>query len=345
MKQPTQKDVAKRAGVSRSTVSIVLNGQNDLKIPISTETRQRVMDAIAALGYEPNSDAKSLRSGKTKTFGVLFPTLENPYFAQMLNGIQSEAQTAGYSLHLSQSFESPEQETLSFTELVQHQTDGFILLTSIELLPSKTFKRIQKSGLPFAVISNVGVEFDQVLNGYSDGTHQLLEHFVALGHQRIGFVYGVAIDRLGYDRLYPYYESLKALGLPRDDSLVERCGYTMEEGYHAAQRLLCRENRPTALLVINDYLAIAVMRAVTDLGLNIPTDVSVASFDDIPFANYTIPRLTTVSTFPEQNGRDVVKLVLNRLKEPNRPRTVIPSGSKVIIRESTGPVPTHIRDT
>ena len=343
MKQPTQKDVAKRAGVSRSTVSYVLNDQNDLKIAISPETRQRVMDAIVALGYEPDSRAQSLRSGKTKTFGVLIPTFENPYFAQMLNGIQLEAQSAGYSLHLSQSFESPEQEHLSLTELVQHPADAFIVVTSFELVPLKTFKRIEKSGVPVAAISLTNLNIDHVLNGYAEGTRSLMEYLIALGHRRIGFIYGVAVEEQGYDRLPTYYQVLQEAGVPRDESLVERCGYNVEDGYQAALRSLSRENRPTALLVINDYLAIGVMRAAFDLGLDVPADVSIASFDDIPFAQYTVPRLTTVSTFPEQNGRDVVRLVLARLADPHAPHTVIPSGSKVHIRESTGVAPTQLR--
>src|SRR5512146_2239563 len=124
MKRPTQKDVALRAGVSRATVSFVLNDQTDLKVPISAETRQRVLSAIAELGYEPDARAQSLRRGHTKIIGVIFPIIENPSFWQMLTGIASEIQAAGYSLHLSQHPMHPDQESSTLRELMQQRVDG-----------------------------------------------------------------------------------------------------------------------------------------------------------------------------------------------------------------------------
>src|SRR5262249_33882273 len=132
---------------------------------------------------------------------------------------------------------------------------------------------------------------------------------------------------------------LAEAGLPVDTSLIVECGDTLEDGYQAAHRLLSRPDRPTALLSINDLLAIAIIRAVTDLGLKIPEDVSVASFDNIPFADYTVPRLTTVSGHTEQSGRDAVRLLLRRLIQPDDPRETVAAQTQLIIRESTGPVP------
>jgi LacI family transcriptional regulator len=339
MKRSTQKDVARKAGVSRSTVSYVLNDQTGQKIPISPETRQRVLDAIAELGYEPDTLAQSLRRGKTQTIGVLFPILQNPYFWQLLYGISSEAYTAGYSLHLSQSVQTPEQESHSLKELTRHRVDGFIFVFGFKPLSSQVLKQLHKSSRPIVEITATTSEFDHVLNGYADGTRALMAHLFELGHRRIGFVYGVAEVTQGYDRLLTYHQVLRDTGLSVDDTLVQMCGFTMEDGYQAAHRLLNRPDRPTAILVINDLLGMAVVRAAADLGLNIPGDVSVASFDDIPFVSYTVPRLTTVSSQPEQNGQAAVRLLLNRLNEPDRPRQVITFGSQLIIRESTGPVP------
>ena len=121
--------------------------------------------------------------------------------------------------------------------------------------------------------------------------------------------------------------------------LEAHCGDTLEDGYRAAYTLLSRPDRPSALLVINDMLAIAVIRAALDLGLRIPDDLSVASFDDIPFADYTYPRLTTVSGEAEQSGRNAVRLLLERLAQPNLPLQSITADVRLIIRESTGPAP------
>src|SRR5215510_14405296 len=141
MSRPRQIDVARKAGVSRATVSYVVNGQTNPKIPISPETRQRVLHAIAELGYEPDASAQSLRRGNTKTVGVLFPILQNPFFWQLLYGIASELQAAGYSLHLSQSPTDSDKESHSIRELAQYRFDGFILLSPINSLPPKLSKQ------------------------------------------------------------------------------------------------------------------------------------------------------------------------------------------------------------
>ena len=337
MRRPTQTDVARKAGVSRATVSYVLNNQNGQKIPISSETRQRVLGVIAELGYEPDARAQSLRGGSTKTIGVLFPILQNPFFWQLLYGISSELETAGYSLHLSQSPVDPDQEIHSKRALAQYRVDGFILLG--DLLSTELSRQLNKFGRPIVSISSVDSEMDHVLHSYADGTRALMNLLFELGHRRIGFVYGVAGRIQALDRLLVYRQVLTEYGLPVDDSLVPECGDTLGDGYQAAYRLLSRPDRPTAVLAINDLLGVAVIRAAIDLGLRIPDDVSIASFDDIPFASYTVPRLTTVSGQTEQSGRDAVKLLLQRLNQPDIPVQVITAKPHLIIRESTGPAP------
>jgi LacI family transcriptional regulator len=335
MKRPTQKDVALRAGVSRSTVSYVLNDQTHLKIPISAETRQRVLNAIAELGYEPDARAQSLRRGNTKTVGVIFPTIQNPFFWQILSGISSELQPAGYSVYLSL---HPEQKIRAFQELVQQRVDGFILLASVKRLSPVFTEYLRKSGRPAVEITATEAEFDHVAHSYASGTRALMAHLLELGHRRIGFIYGVAEEVQGLDRLLTYRQVLQEAGLSGNDPFEVHCGVTLEDAYQAAYMVLSRPDRPTALLVINDMLAIAVMRAASDLGLTIPCDLSVAGFDDIPFASYTSPRLTTVSGQAEQSGRDAVRLLLRRFEEPDLPRQVTMSDIQLIVRESTGPV-------
>lgn len=339
MRRPRQVDVARLAGVSRATVSYVLNAQTDQRIPISAETRQRVFDAVSELGYEIDARAQSLRSGDTRTLGVLLPIYENPYFWQILRGISSEAEAAGYSLLLSHSSLTPEQESLSLRELAQRRVDGFLLLIGFKLLPAQIYEHLLRLNAPVVEITAIGSEFDYVRTGYVEGTEALLSHLFELGHRRIGFVYGVADVTQGYDRLLTYRQVFNNAGLPLDESLILECGPLIDDGYQAALSLLKRPDRPTALLAINDLQAMAVIRAAADLGLNIPGDLSLASFDDIPFAGYTVPRLTTVTTYPEQNGRDAVRLLLRRLNEPDRPQEIVIPGWQLIIRESTGPAP------
>ncbi|MBI1280086.1 MAG: LacI family DNA-binding transcriptional regulator [Anaerolineaceae bacterium] len=335
MKRPTQKDVAQRAGVSRSTVSYVLNDQNDLKIPISDETRQRVMQAMLDLGYEPDARAQSLRRGDTNIVGVIIPVIQNPFFWQILSGISEGLQESGYSLHLSHHPLDMQQEANTIRELTHQPVDGFILLAAVQYLLPRLTDYLRKSGRPIVEITGSKAEFDHVLHSYSSGTHVLLDHLIKLGHRRIGFVYGITKDVQGFDRLLIYREILAEMGL---EPYETHCSESLEGAYQAAYALLQREDRPTALLVINDMLAIAVMRAANDLGLNIPGDLSVAGFDDIPFANYTIPRLTTVSGKSEESGRDAVRLLLRRFEEPDRHQQVVTTKVQLIVRESTGPI-------
>lgn len=337
MKRPTQKDVAQRAGVSRSTVSYVLNDQNDLKIPISDETRQRVMQAMTDLGYEPDARAQSLRRGDTNIVGVIIPVIQNPFFWQIISGISEGLQENGYSLHLTHHPLDLQQEANTIRELTHQPVDGFILLAAARYLLPRLTDYLRKSGRPIVEITGSKAEFDHVLHSYSSGTRALMAHLLELGHKRIGFIYGITNEVQGFDRLIIYREVMQEAGLSDMHALETHCEETMEDAYRAAYALLSSKNRPTALLVINDMLAIAVMRAASDLGLVVPRDLSVASFDDIPFSNYTLPRLTTVSGKSEESGREAVRLLLNRFAEPDLPPQVVSAGVQLIIRESTGP--------
>jgi LacI family transcriptional regulator len=338
MKRPTQVDVAQLAGVSRATVSYVLNNNTDKRIPISAETRQRVLDAIAKLGYEVDARAQALRSGDTKTIGVLLPLYENPYFWQILRGISAEAEAAGYSLLLAHNSVTPEQENQSVREIAEQRVDGLVMLIGFKLLPEQVIHQLRSSSRPIVEISATASEFDYVHQDYGAGTLALMSHLIELGHRRIGFIYGVTVLSQGYDRLIPYRRALEKAELPYDESLVYQCGQLMDDGYEAAHHLLSQPRRPTALLAINDLLAISAIRAANDLGLHVPNDVSIAGFDNIPFSRFSVPRITSVSGQPEQNGRDAVRLLLKRLHNPNRPHEVVTAGWELHIRESTGPV-------
>lgn len=334
-------DVARLAGVSRATVSYVINGKDTLGVPISGETRQRVLNAVDELGYVINAGAQALRSGDTRTIGVLVPVDENPFFWKILNGISEEAKDAGYSLLLARNSLTPEQENQSVKELAEQRVDGMILLIEFKALPDQIIEQLRKSGRPIVEISSTDSEFDLIHQGYGAGTQALMSYLFELGHRRIGFIYGVKLAIQGLDRLNAYRQALQEADIPFSQNLVVQCGPSMEEGYQAARQLLGQTHRPTAILAINDLLGVAAIRAAVDLGLRVPDDVSIASFDDIPFANFIVPRLTTVAGDPEQNGRDAVRLLLKRLRKPTRPRDVIAANWQLHIRESTGPVPSR----
>lgn len=344
-KRPTQLDVARIAGVSRATVSYVLNGQADGRVPISPETRARVLQAVEELGYEPDAGAQALRSGSTKTIGLIMPDLHNPHFWENAGGIEQEARAAGYRLLFSSMDLNAEYGADVFRDLSGRRIDALMLMGSLvdqSAAAQQVLKRSLKRGLPIVEITDRAEHeyvVDSVIADYRAATQEAMTHLLALGHRRIGLVHGVAQPEMALDRLQSYRASLLAAGLPAEHELIVDCGPTIEDGYQAVLRLLAAPTRPTALLAINDLLAIGVLRAAGDLGLRVPADLSLVGFDDIPAARYLVPRLTTASKDAVWMGREAVRLALGRIQEPNRPQQTIRIATQFVIRESTGPAP------
>jgi LacI family transcriptional regulator len=341
MNRPTQVDVAQRAGVSRATVSYVLNGLTEGRVPISDETRQRVLDAIEELGYEPDARAQALRSGNTNTIALIIPDLRNPHFCEYATGVEEAARAAGYHLLLSSTSLSDEYAVDIFKDLARRRFDGLIITGSFILKSAEAqtiLARIRKRNLP-VVEMNEFYGVDSASSDYREATTEVVSYLLSLGHRRIGFVYGVADHELGLDRLQPFQESLNHAVITIGPELIVECGPTSEDGYQAAMKLLKLPNRPTAIIAINDLLAISTIRAAGDLGLRVPDDLSVVGFDNIPMANYLVPRLTTVTKDAYTAGRNAFEMLLARIQNPDLPRQVLHLPAKLIIRESTGPAP------
>lgn len=346
MKRPSQVDVARLAGVSRATVSYVVNNQTDGRIPISEETRQRVEEAITNLGYVPDASARALRSGSSKTIGLIIPDIHNPHFWQVADGVEQEADAAGYHILLSSI--PPENKFAEdiFKSLSNRRIDGLVMIPSFiyqSEKAQKTLAHLLERRFPIVgMMAERGDMFrniDRVISDYRDVTTDVMTHLLSLGHQRIGLIYGIAVPNLGTDRLFAYQESLRVAGLPVDPGLVVECGPTIEDSYQATLQLLKLPSRPTALLAINDLLAVGALRAIKDLGLDVPRDISLFGYDDMPMSQYLVPRLSTASKDGEKMGREAIRLLLARLQDPGRPPQQVKLPARLILRESTGPAP------
>ncbi|MBN2005750.1 MAG: LacI family DNA-binding transcriptional regulator [Anaerolineae bacterium] len=354
MKRPTQVDVARLAGVSTATVSYVVNGLADGRVPISKETRQRVLDAIEELGYEPDARAQALRSGNTQTVGFILPDIHNPHFWQTADGVEQELRAAGYHMLLSSADLDPDHGESIFKELARQRTDGLILMSAFIFQSEGTQKilaQLLKQRFPVAKIGEHPT-IDCVVSNYHAATREAMAYLLSLRHRRIGLIYGVRpswdtsgatdlpVDAAGgVDRLQGYQDSLREAGLPVDPELILVCGSTIEDGYQAALQLLRLPARPTALLAINDLLAIGALRAASDLGLHVPTDLSLVGYDDLPLSSYITPRLTTSTKDMVRVGREAVKLLLARIQDPDRPYQRVDVQAQFIVRESTAPAP------
>jgi LacI family transcriptional regulator len=353
MKRPTQADVARKAGVSRATVSYVINNITGGKVPISEETRQRVLEAVEELGYEPDARAQALRSGRTKAIGLIVLDIRNPHFWEVAYGAEQEAHASGYHCILSNADLNPEYGKDAFKDLSSRRIDGLILMGAFFQSEKvrRTLTQLAKRRFPIVKLGE-HPDMDCVVAAYDQVTEEVISYLLSLQHRRIGFIYGTvpcgeSLPTAGLpiefeggpDRLLPYQDSLRAAGLPVDQELIVTCEPTIEDGYQAALKLLKLPARPTALIAISDLLAIGALRAAGDLGLRVPTDLSLVGYDDIRLANYLMPRLTTSSKDAASVGREAVKLLLARIQEPNRPRQRVDIPARLIIRESTGPAP------
>lgn len=348
MKRPTQADVAKLAGVSRAVVSYVLNDRTEGRIAITPETRRRVLAAIGQLGYQPDAAAQSLRLGRTHSVGVLIPDAHNPHYWQIVQGVESEAQARGYDLFLSSTSLDPDRELAAVRALMRGRIDGLILILTYRGLLDPELQMLAHTRNPLVLVgASPGSECrcDMVTPGLASGAPEMMRYLIGLGHRRIGFIFGVAAPELGADRLDAYRRELAAAGEPVDESLIVRCGPRLEDGYRTALRLLDRNPRPTALLAINDYLAFGVLRACAERGLRVPEDISVAGFDDIESSSYLVPALTTVRTNAEEIGRSAMRLLLERMQQPDETCRQMYVPAELAVRGSTGPVAHQQPDT
>jgi len=344
MKRPTQVDVAKLAGVSRATVSYVLNDVADSYVAITEETRQRVLKAAAELGYQPDAMAQSLRSGMTNTIGLLIPDMHNPHYWQIAYGVEQEVRSKGFDVMLMSASLNPDYELHSVQTLARRRIDGLILLLTFFDHVQSEVDRLVQQRKPLVLIGTSASKIDMARTSFKEGAVEAMKHLLQLGHRRIGLVYGIGgvgvpYPDQGNDRLVAYRQGLQSVGLTTDESLIQYCGTTLNEGYKAATNLLKREIPPTAIIVINDMLAIGVMRAIYDYHLRIPEDVSIVSFDDIDVAAYVQPPLTTVHVDGEALGRAASQLIFRRLENPTLPPQEIFISSQLVIRGTTGPAP------
>jgi LacI family transcriptional regulator len=322
----------------------VVNGITDSRVPISDDTRQRVLEAVDELGYVPDARAQSLRSGDTNTIGLIIPDIRNPHFWEHAEGVEQEARASGYQLLLSDTALNSEYAEDIFKDLSRRRIDGLILMGAFidhSEAARNILTTLLKRRLPIVEISDHHVDYnvDLVVSDYRAATQEVMTYLLSLQHRQIGMIYGVATPVLAEDRLQPYQESLEASGLPVNQDLIARCGPTIEDGYQAALQLLQLPTRPTALIAINDLLAIGALRAAGDLGLHIPVDLSLVGFDDIHMSKYLVPRLTTVAKDSVGVGQAAVKQLLARINEPDLPRQKISLPPSLVIRESTGPAP------
>ncbi len=315
----TIRDVATRAGVSPSTVSHVINGTRQ----VSAATRQRVTQAMEALDYKPNRLARSLRSRRTQTLGVLLPNNTNPFFALVLGGIEAAAYDRGYNVILGNANDDPRRELDYLDILLSRQVDGIVLVSTGAHRAALDF--LKARGTPVVMVDRSPGEgyadwpIDTVFAENEQGGCLATEYLIGLGHRRIGCISGPSLLNSSAARVDGYRRALAEAGLAADEGLIVDGDFQHEGGYRACRALLAQPERPTALFVCNDLMAVGALCAIHEAGLRVPDDLSVVGFDDIPLASFTVPRLTTIAQPAHDLGGQAVQLLLQRLLDRETP--------------------------
>jgi LacI family transcriptional regulator len=344
MKRPTQSDVARVAGVSRATVSYVLNDRSDGLIPITEQTRQRVLQAAENLGYAPNALARSLRTGESRTIGFLMPAMHNPHYWEILEGAEEEITAQGYHLALVTSNLDPKRERRCLQSLFQQRLDGVILMPTFVDTFADEMAALSDRNSPVVFITPVDGA-DWVFPDIRSGAAAMMDYLLDLGHRRIAFVNGVARRRLSQPREDVYLAKLAEAGLPPMPDYTRHCGHLVNDAYQETMHLLGMPTPPTAIWAVNDLLAVGVLRAIQERGMRVPDDIAVAGFDDIDLAQHIYPPLTTVHMPATAMGRRAAEFLFERLEDPEADTQQELMPMYLVVRQSTaGPRVTQAAD-
>lgn len=323
-------DVARRAGVSVSTVSHVLNETRY----VSEELRQRVLSAAGELGYQPNALARSLRIKRSHTIGMILPDNTNPYFAEIARSIEDASRRQGYSTILCNTDGDPAKELTYIQVLLEKQVDGIILVsaggtgTQNALLQNSIAVVMVDRADPLLYCDSVQV--DNVQGGWL-----ATRHLLDLGHRRIPCLAGPSTVVPSDGRVLGYRNAMCEAPDAQTHIRVLKGDFRADSGYELTRMLLDETPMPTAIFACNDLMAIGAMRAIQERGLCVPHDISVVGFDDITLSRYITPPLTTIAQPKYKMGQLALQLLLERINEKKLPIRFPVLECELIVRAST----------
>lgn len=325
-------DVAAHAGVSRATVSLVLR-----KSPlVKAETRAKVEEAMAGLGYVYNRSAANLRSGASRTVGLVLCEITTPNFAQLTAGIDEVLGTEGYMAFIGNAAEDAARQREVLVRMQEHGVDGLVVVAS-ENTRADALEEGACARMPCVLAQRrvEGFPADYVGPDYGAGMELITEHLIALGHRNIAFIGGVRRIAPLAERMAGFHRALRRHRL-KSGAVVPCAVIDRSSGYTAARELLAKGDIPSAIVCYNDVVAFGVMLALDERGLVPGRDVAVVGCDDVDEAGLHRPALTTFTTDPRVVGREAARLLLRRIAHPERPREEIIIPPRLVIRQSCG---------
>jgi LacI family transcriptional regulator len=335
-------DIAHRAGVSRSTVSRVINDDEY----VSEDTRRKVKSIIEELGYSPNLSARMLRTQRTQVIGVVFPhTFRNVfaaadphYFATLMQGIAITAQQRDYAPVLWIGYSDEAADSFYRRVCQSRLMDGLIIVASVET-EYTLIRNLLKNDTLFVMIGRP-LRFANEINYVSvdnvQAAKQAVQHLLKLGRRRIATLSGDLTNADAQDRLTGYQEMLRAAGIPVDERLAVGGAFTRESGYFGMQRMLAQGLEVDGVFAASDVIALGAIQAIQEAGLRVPEDISVIGFDDLPLAQQSEPQLTTIQQPIAQKAEMAATLLLDLIEGRVEPPARVTLPAKLVIRESCG---------
>lgn len=328
----TQKDVARAAGVSQATVSMVLSGGG---ASIPAETWERITKAAKDLGYVPNRFAQALKTSRTMTIACIVPDITNPFYPSLIRGIQSIADGQNYDVITVNTDGTPERERHFLDWARQGRVDGVVGV--FFTLKAKDFNPLVEAGVPIVRIESSKkrggeIPIDDIYVDSRAAAQTVTEYLLGLGHKRIALVAGRGGPQA--HRIEGYRKALTKFGHP--DHVVIDDEFSEMGGVRAAESILGGDFRPTAIFAANDLMAIGVMQSLRERGIRIPEDIAVVGFDDISAAKLVTPTLTTVAQFQWKMGERAAQTLMDRLRgEKTGAGTAVEMPFDLIVRGST----------
>lgn len=329
------RDLAELLNLSVTTVSRVLNNKT-VKYRISEATRQRVIKAANEYNYLPNKLARGLKLEKTDTLGLIIPDIANPFFADIAQSIEQQARAKGYSLILCDSGDDIFIEKDLIYLLLSHKVDGIIIAPVGTNFDS--INQAYKSGTPMVVIDRCSPEADlpYITSDNYQGGFDAANFLISLGHRKIACIQGIPESPPNVDRVRGFRDALLASNLPFDESMVVGDDYTTENGYMQTRILFSMENPPTAIFALSNMISLGVIKATGEIGIKIPDQISLISFDEQPYSAFLGTPMTTVDQKKSEMGQLAVDVLLKYISnEEYRKKSVhITLRTNLIIRDS-----------
>lgn len=325
-------DIAKEAGVSKSTVSLVLKSSPLVK----DETRDRVAKAMDALGYVYNRGAASLRQARTNIVGMVINDLANPFFAELAIGIERALQSSGFIPFIANTAENVVRQAEVVRSMREHGAAGLILCPALDTDAAEIERLDMGIPLILAIRRIIGARTSLVVSDNVAGSARATSHLIGLGHRDIAFVGGLAPMVVFQDRTAGFTQAMNAAGLPVDPALIGESMPTKDGGFNAMSRLLAGPRRPTAAVCFNDVVAIGAMLAVARHGLVAGRDIAIVGFDDTTEARHVSPALTTVSVDGIGLGERAAQMLLRQINSGDRRIDTHIGEARLVVRESCG---------